>query len=290
MRRCSILFLFLLILPAPALAAEFLGKTRPPEPIKRVVSLAPNLTEIVFALGAGNLVVGVTRYDDWPPEVKKLPKVGGFIDPSIEAIVELKPDLVVCVPNPGGKQRIEVLDRLGIAVLVLPDYNLQDLYAAIKDLGKILRLESRAEGLVEEIKNKLQSLSSRASSSSFRPRVLMVYGQQPLVAAGRGSFAQELLELAGAQNAAGNIDNRYPVLSLEQILEMQPDIIIDASAGEGHGAHENALAFWKRWPQIEAVRRGKIFIFDSSLWLRTGPRLPLGLEKLLELVHPQLRR
>jgi len=98
------------------------------------------------------------------------------------------------------------------------------------------------------------------------------------------------LELAGASNAAGDIDNRYPVLSLEQILNMQPEIIIDASAGDAHGAHQNAANFWKRWPQLEAVRSGRVFVFDSTLWLRTGPRLPQGLEKLMELVHPQLKR
>ncbi len=253
----------------------------------QVVSLAPNLTEIVFALGAGDRVVGVTRFDDYPPQVNALPKVGGFLDPNLEAIMGLKPDLVLCVPNSGNKAKIITLSRLKVPVLVLPAYGLNDVYSAITTLGGVLDRKERAREIVDDMRRRARAVAARAAGRE-RPRVLLVYGHRPMVAAGPGSFADELLRLAGAENVLAASKVRYPSLPMEMVLKLAPDVIIDASSS-GSGAVmslEEVRARWQRWKVIPAVRNRRIHLFDSALWFRPGPRLVEGLERLERILHP----
>lgn len=264
----------------------FIGDTRPPENIQRLVSLAPNLTEIVFALGSGKKIVGVTRYDDYPPEVKDIPKAGGFLDPSLETILGMRPDLVVCVPNASNHGSMETLSRMGVSVLVLPAYKLSDVYVSLEILGKLLGKQSKASEIIDSMKERQRRVHLRVQGKS-RPKVLMVYGHKPLVCAGAGSFAHEILELAGARNVLASSSVRYPTVPMETIVELSPDIIIDASAS-GTGASMNpelVRKFWEKWRIVPAVRKHKVFMFDSALWFRPGPRLIEGLEKLSGLLH-----
>lgn len=269
---------------------SYLGAARPTGQIRRLISLAPNLTEIVFALGAGDRVVGVTRYDDYPNQVLSLPKVGGFLDPSLEVIVALKPDLVVCVPNSGNRKRMETLTRLKVPVLVLPAHRLSDVYAAIETLGAVLGEAERAAALTAGLRARVAAVVARAKGLD-KPRVLMVYGHNPLVVAGPGSFADELLGLAGAENVLSGDGVRYPSLPLEMVIELAPEVIIDASSsatGASVGLAE-VDRFWSRLKVVPAVKAGRVHLFDSALWFRPGPRLIQGLEKLQVLLHPSLR-
>ncbi len=266
---------------------SYLGAARPSGRIERLVSLAPNLTEIVFALGAGDRVVGVTRYDDYPSQVLSLPKVGGFLDPSLEAIVALSPDLVVCVPNSGNRKRMETLTRLKVPVLVLPAHRLADVYAAIETLGQVLGRVEQATALTSDLRTRVAAVVERAKRV-HKPRVLMVYGHNPLVVAGPGSFADELLHLAGAENVLSGDGVRYPSLPLEMVIELAPEVIIDASSsatGASVGLAE-VERFWSRLKVVPAVKAGRVHLFDSALWFRPGPRLIQGLEKLQTLLHP----
>lgn len=255
--------------------------------IRRVVSLAPNLTEMMFALGAGSLVVGVTRYDDYPPSVKRLPRVGGFIDPSVEGILALHPDLVICTPNPGGRQRLELLVRMRVPVLVLPCYNLADIMTALRWLGRVVKRRAQAERLQAAMSAGIEKIAKRVQGRA-RPRVLLLYGHRPLVAAGPGSFAHEMIEAAGGRNVLDDFPARYPVLPLEQVIRLAPDVIIDAAmSGAAASGPGTTAAFWKDFAVIPAVRRGRVYRFDSALWFRPGPRIVEGMERLARLLHPE---
>jgi iron complex transport system substrate-binding protein len=290
-RRSALLWALVLAgLPLRRSASQegpyFLGEKRPQEIPRRIVSLAPNLTEILFALGAGPLVVGVTRYDDYPPEVQGLPKVGGFVDPSVEAILALRPDLVVCVPNSGSKERMEVLARMGIPVQVLPAYGLEDVFAAVRSLGEVVGKRGIAEDIHQGLRNTIQRIQEGVKGK-VKPKVLLVYGHRPLVVAGPKSFGGSLLEIAGGENAVVS-SVPYPVVPMEEILGLNPEVIIDASMS-GRGAEMSAIEvqeFWDRWKALRAVRSGRVHLFDSSIWFRAGPRIGEGLEQLFLLLHP----
>jgi iron complex transport system substrate-binding protein len=288
---CGIGVVVLLLWTTPAWAeppAEpmYLGEARPKASVTRVVSLAPNLTEILFAISAGDRVVGVTRYDDHPPAVLKLPRVGGFLDPNLEAILGLKPDLVVCVPNSGNEKSMRTLIRLHIPVLVLPARKLEDVYAATAFLGEVLGQRVQAQEMNADMRKRAQAVASRVADR-IRPKVLIVYGHKPLVVAGPGTFADQLLGLAGGENAVTSSKVAYPTLPLEMVIEMAPEVIIDASMS-GTGAEmrrDEVRDFWKRFRVVPAVRKEKVHLFDSALWFRPGPRLIEGLEHLADLLH-----
>jgi iron complex transport system substrate-binding protein len=241
-----------LLLAAPAGAQpagpKYLGDARPDGPPGRIVSLAPSLTEILFAIGAGDRVVGVTTYDDFPEAVRSLPRVGGFIDPSVEAILGLKPHIIVCVPNSGGRGRMEALARMGVPVLVLPSYSLEDVFTSISTLGKLTGREDAAAGLVRGMRVRIRRVRDRTRNLD-RPGVLLIYGHKPIVAAGAGSFADRLLEMAGGRNILETSRVRYPTVPLEEVLRLEPDVIIDASSS-GTGAEMTAgevRETWSRW-------------------------------------------
>jgi iron complex transport system substrate-binding protein len=286
-----VLVLLFLITGAPESEQPyFLDDAAPKTSVQRVVSLAPSITEMLFALDLGERVVGATRFDDFPAEVKKLPVVGGYIDPSIEAIVALKPDLVVCVRNPGGRDRLEVLLRLGIPVLVMPEQRLQDIFVNIRFLGKLFNKEPAAESITNAIIQCIQKVEV-AVKGSETPLVLLVYGHKPLIAAGPGSFGDEMLRLAGGKNAVGDAVMHYPNLPMEEVIRLMPEVVIDASMS-GSGAEfsaPEAKGFWSIWQVLPAVKNHRVYIFDSALWFRPGPRIAEGIEHLARLLHPTIK-
>jgi len=266
---------------------EYLKGKEPQGVPKRVVSLAPNLTEIMFAIGAGERVVGVTTYDDYPEAVKQLPRVGGFIDPSVEAILALEPDLVVCTPNPGGRNRMDALSRMGVPILVLPSYGMRDIFTVIKTLGELFGKKDSARELVDSMKKRIVNVAELIQGVR-RPRVLLVYGHRPIMAAGPGSFGDGMLKLAGGENVLKDSKMRYPNVPMEEIIRLMPEVIIDASSS-GTGAEMTRAEVgkvWGRWKVLPAVKNHRIHIFDSALWFRPGPRVALGLEKLFSILHP----
>jgi iron complex transport system substrate-binding protein len=289
MRRLAFLIVFLIcpLVWAQPKGPEFLHGKKPKGVPKRVVSLAPNLTEIMFAIGAGERVVGVTTYDDYPEEVKQLPRVGGFIDPSVEAILALEPDLVICTPNPGGRNRMDALSRMGVPILVLPSYGMKDIFTVIEDLGDLFEKEESARVLVASMKKRIVRVAELVQNVR-RPRVLLVYGHRPIMAAGPGSFGDGMLKLAGGENVLKDSKMRYPNVPMEEIIRLMPEVIIDASSS-GTGAEmtrEEVEKVWGRWKVLPAVKNRRIHIFDSALWFRPGPRVALGLEKLFSILHP----
>ena len=289
MRRLAFFITFLVCSAAWAQprGPEYLKGKKPAGVPRRVVSLAPNLTEIIFAIGAGERVVGVTNYDDYPGEVKRLPKVGGFIDPSVEAILALEPDLVVCTPNPGGRNRMDALSRMGVPILVLPSYGMKDIFTVIKTLGDLFRRQESARELIGSMKKRIVRVAELVQGVR-RPKVLLIYGHRPILAAGPGSFGDSMLKLAGGENVLKDSKLRYPTVPMEEIIRRMPEVIVDASSS-GTGAEmtrEEVRKVWGRWKVLPAVKNRRVHIFDSALWFRPGPRVALGLEKLFSILHP----
>jgi iron complex transport system substrate-binding protein len=256
---------------------RFLGP-KPPEKVKRVVTLAPSLTETVMALGAGSTLVGVSSFDE-AKEVAGLPRVGGFVNPSIERVAGLKPDLVLVQPNPGNQRAVETMAELGVPVLLLPLHSITDTREALRAVGKALGKEKEAEALVQRIES-TRTRIREAAKGRKAPRVLLVYGFEPLVVAGPGSFADELLRDAGAINVAADTSSAYAVISLEHAVGVRPEVVVDASdvdVGKDKVAELPVLS-QARWVEL-----------PSLALLQPGPSMGRGLEELFELLYPPMK-
>jgi iron complex transport system substrate-binding protein len=244
--------------------------------VRRVVTLAPSLTDVVLALGAGERLVGVSRFDE-RPEVARLQRVGGFVDPSVEAVIALHPDLVLAQPGPGNRRAIETMAGLGAPVLLLPLGTVADVLAAERAVGKALGRAEQGESLARALESTRARIRERARAE--RPvRVLLVYGFDPLVVAGPGGFADELLADAGALNVASDAASPYPVYSVEHALKRRPELILDAAA---------SMAGKDRLRELPGLREARWALLSDQSLLHPGPALGRGLEELFRLLHPE---
>lgn len=254
--------------------APFTLGPKPPPVVRTVVTLAPSLTETVIALGAGSRLVGVSRFDELP-EVAALPRVGGFTDPSVEAVLALKPDLVLVQPAPGNRAPVEKMAELGTPVLALPMHTLAEVTVALRAAGRALGVAERGEALAAEIEAKRAQVREKGRALAH-PRVLFVYELSPLIVAGPGSFADELLADAGAVNAAEGADKPYTTYSAETALRLRPDIVIDAT---------HATGTLEPLRSLEGLKQARWIRLTSQDLRHPGPRLAHGLEALFTLVH-----
>lgn len=269
----------LLLLSALAVGCR---EPAPATPGRRIVSLAPNVTEMLFRVGAGPEVVGVTRYCERPPEAKALPKIGGFADPNLEAILALRPDLVVAPENPVSGPVVARLSALGISTLVVRADDLGGIDAALQAIGTAVGRGEAGALAAAELRAGLEAAAQPVPAGAG-PRVLFVYGHRPLVAAGPGTFADELIRRAGARNAAAEARVAYPKYALEDVLRLAPEVILDASMGEEGG--QDARAFWGRWPEVPAVASGRVFRAEHPGLVQPGVRVAEGLSWLVDTLH-----
>ncbi len=242
------------------------------------MTLAPSLTETVLALGAGNTLVGVSRFDELP-EVAKLPRVGGFVDPSLEAVLAAKPQLVLVQPAPGNRAVVEKLAELGVSVLALPLHRVEQVERALGEVGAALGRPKEAAALVRELQQTRARIRAQAAGKP-RLKVLLLYGFEPLVVAGPSSFAAELLADAGAVNLASEAKAAYPVYSAEALVQQRPDVLIYSPTMAAGGERLRAL------PALKGVRWVAL---PSQDLLHPGPHLARGLEELFRLLHPEAR-
>jgi iron complex transport system substrate-binding protein len=280
LRPASLLLLVALGLSGLAHAADthrgprFIGPKREGK-VRRVVTLAPSLTEMVLAMGAGSTLVGVSRFDE-DKAVAKLPRVGGFVDPSVEAVIALEPDLLIVQPGPGNQRPVERMAELGVPVLLLPLHTVADTLAALRAVGQALGREKEAEALISRIEA-TRTRVREAAKKLPTPRVLLVYGWEPLVVAGPGSFADELLRDAGAVNVAADAGSAYPVYSVERVVRARPDVVVDAAHVDSGKEKFRGLGGLAEARWVEA---------PSQALLQPGPSLGRGLEELFGLLHP----
>ncbi|MFZ5471246.1 MAG: ABC transporter substrate-binding protein [Myxococcota bacterium] len=270
--------LLLSALPANALdSPTYLGPA-PPKEVRRVITLAPSLSEVVVALGATERLVGVSRFDELP-QVAPLPRVGGFIDPSVEKVVSLRPDLVLVQPAPGNEAPVRKMAELGVPVLALPMHSVASTCTALREVGRALGLSGRAEKLVQALEETRAQVRARAAKLPQR-KVLFVVEFSPLVVAGPGSFADELLADAGATNAAADARSPFTVYSVESALKAKPDVVVD-------GAHQSQGA--QKLRALPGLAKARWVKLPSQDLLHPGPSLGRGLWELFFLLHPETK-
>jgi iron complex transport system substrate-binding protein len=288
-KACGLLLvaLFLSLYPCPrgALASSPVVMTddrgvsvRLAEPPRRVVSLAPNLTEIVFLLGQEEKLVGVTRYCNYPPRAAALPRIGGIVDPDVERIVAADPDLLLCTTDGNPKERVQILEEMGIPCFAVGPQNLEAIFKTIERVGALLGVPGKGLKEAGALRVRAERVSRVRRAPS--PRVLFVVSTSPVIAAGTGTFLDELVRTTGGKNAAGGFAGRYPRLSVEDLLAVTPDIIFVAAMA---GVEEFSPSV-SRWSEIPAFRNGDVVTLDGDLVTRPGPRMVTALEKVAEVL------
>lgn len=282
--------LWLQVLPPPLWAAgdlDFYNRRVVPKNYQRIISLAPNITEILFTLGLEARVIGVTQHCNYPAGALSKTRVGSYIDLNIERILSLKPDLVIATADGNEKGSVERLVGFGIPVLVTNPKNLNEVYETIETIGRKVQQTHRAEGMVRVLKIRAERIVQACSPLSH-PRVFLQINENPLITVGQDTFHNHLIQLAGGINISGQESIKYPKYSLEQVLRSRPEVILITSMERGVAA-ERKKERWQRWDQLPAVRQGRIHILDSDLLDRPSPRLIDGLEALARAIHPELR-
>ncbi|HLZ34921.1 MAG TPA: helical backbone metal receptor [Nitrospira sp.] len=254
------------------------------KPPDRVVSMAPSVTEIVYALGLQDALVAVTPFCDFPPDAQRKAQLGGT-HPSVEQILALKPDLVLVPQDFIQPDLLQTLDRVKVPVFVLQASQLEDLYGQIQTLARMFNRGKAGDELVGTIRQRVRLVKERTQSLS-RPRVLYVLNSDPLQTVGPGSFIHQLIEAAGGANIAGETSTAYPRLAMEVVQALDPEIIVfPVGASEGIPVEEQQ--HWRRWSNLSAVKRDRFVVVPSVLLDRPGPRIVEGLELLAQAIHPE---
>jgi len=255
----------------------------------RIVSLAPNLTEILFELGLGEKIAAVTSDSDYPAETAKKKKVGTFWQPNTEAIIACKPDFVITLDIEQQKAVADSLNRLGYKVLTLKRDKIEELWTAIIKIGSAAGCRQRADELVNNLKSRLNELQSKTEPVS-RTRVLWVIQPEPLRVAGRSTFINELIELAGGENAIGLTIQQYPPIGTEELITCEAQVIIQSAMDPGNIEKQQQAAelYWSKYPNLPAVKNNRIHVLYSDVVLRLGPRLPQGAETIARYLHPDI--
>ena len=288
----SILLIIAFFLTAnPVYAAKFLTdqmgrKIAIPDNPRRVVSLAPSITEIIFALEQEDRLAGVTRFSDYPEVAKKLPKVGSYVHLDLEKIVSLRPDLCVGIKDGNPKYVVNRLESLNIPVYAVNPINLKTVMKTITEIGVFLNADEKAHSVVQDMKSRIQKVKHKIAKATGRPRVFFQIGIAPIVSVGTHTFAHELIELAGGINLSKG-PTPYPRFSKEKVLSLSPEVFIITSMSR-NAIFEQVKKEWSKWPSLPAVRDQRIHLEDSNLFDRPTPRLVDGLENLARRIHPEL--
>jgi iron complex transport system substrate-binding protein len=281
--------LVLLIWLVPATKASPEGQDRQvfsSAPPQRLVSLAPSITEILYFLELGNRVVGVTSFCNYPPEVKNKPRIGTYWEFNLEAILALKPDLVLAMAHQGeGEGSLDVLRHWKIPYYVAHADTLPQLFRLIEDIARLTGTEDVARRKLPPLEARARRVEARVKGLPH-PRVLMEIDQEPLITVGHSSIQGDLIQRAGGENIANGIDQRYPMFNLEEVLKAQPEVILFTGMAEAVSLPARKK-YWGNWDMLPAVKAGRLLWVDPDLVDRPGPRLVDGLELLANFFHPQ---
>jgi len=259
---------------------------RVPAQPRRVVALAPSLTEIAFAVGGGGQLVGRTSHADYPPEAKDLAVVGTYVNLNMERIALLRPDLCLAVRDGTPFKAVQDLERLGIPVFSVDTRTLDEIVEAVRAVGNVLGRGLEADRVARGMQQDLERIRRLVAGAASRPRVLYQISANPIISCGRGTHVDQLITLAGGFNTAAGATG-YPRFGAEQALALAPDVVILSSMDREIQMSE-AIAFWRQWPQVPAVRANRIVPMNSDLLDRPSPRLIQGLEDLVLALHPEL--
>lgn len=272
---------------------------------KRIISLAPSGTEILYALGQEKNIVGVTTFCDYPPQARKKPKVGGYSGINLEMLVSKKIDLVVL--SDIHMSYTPQLDKLGIKYVVVHQDNLNDAYKSIEDIGAACGQQKHAAAIVRKIRSELAAIQAKTKGLK-RPRVVLSVSRElsdPRInmfySAGRRTFYNDLIEMAGGTNVVTSTKSMYQRVSQEGLLQLNPDVIIDIT-GERTFYHASAptnlnkifskkylINQWMSCRDINATKNKRVYVFDGTIYLRPGPRMPFILKHFAKAIHPEIK-
>lgn len=254
-----------------------------PDRVDRVISLAPNLTEIVFALGAGDSMVGNTTYCDYPVQAKSVEKVGDTLHPNLERIIALRPQVVLVSTASQLEGFTEQLKAHKIAVFVTDPHDLEGVFRSITEIGEILHKRDRAKELVESLRKRSAAVET-AVEALPRVRIFYQLSSEPLYTAGKDSFVTDLIKRAGAESVTANVPGAWPKYSAETALAAKPEAIIlptGGSMGEGNSTIADSLR------KSPAAQQGRIYKINDDHLVRPGPRAVDGLEEMAKALHPE---
>ena len=254
-------------------------------PPQRIISVAPSVTEILFALGLGERIVGVSSYCNYPPQALKKEKVGGYITPSMEKIIALRPDLVIQTADGELKTFVNRLSGLGIPVYITNPHSIPETLQAISKIGEATFSSTAAQKLVETMRGKINAVQDKVRGLP-RLRVLHALSVDPLISSGKGTFVNDLIVMAGGENIAENAKGKHPLLSMEEVMARDPQVII-LSSMLSNEPMTTQKQWWARYGEISAVRAGRIYVIQADLILRPSPRIVDGLAEVAKAIHPE---
>lgn len=259
---------------------------------ERIISMAPSVTEILFSLGLGHRVAGVTSYCDFPPQAAKITRVGGLVDPSYETIISLKPDLVILLTS--HREVRKELEKMGLKTLMTPHEKISDIHEAFILIGKACNAEQRAKACVEILSQRADAVK-QAVRGKNQVKTLICFGRDTasgqlssVYSAGKNGFYDQIIELAGGVNAYCDEKIAFPQLSAEGVIELDPDVIVDLVLSAETGKSEAEICRqWDKLHTVKAVKNRNVHVISGSHSLRPGPRYILFLEQLAEILHPE---
>jgi len=254
-------------------------------PPKRIISLAPSITEMLFAIGLDQEIAGVTEFCNYPPAALPKPKVG-YSQPNLESLVALQPDLVLAPQSFIRTDLLAKLEQLKIPFFLLNPHTVGDIFRHIQLIGRLVGHPKEANDLATTLRQQSAMITKQLTGVS-RPSLLYVLNTHPLITVGPGSFIHHLIGLAGGRNIAEGTQAPYPRMSMEEVITQNPDILL-FPVGTSEGIAQEEQDQWKRWDTLSAVKHHRLFHVHSDLLNRPGPRIIEGLQELVRLIHPDL--
>jgi len=274
--------------PSPSYreVTDELGRTiRVPQTIQRIVSLAPNLTETVYALGLQDRLVGDTDYCDFPPEAQQKPKVGGAINPSLETIASLRPDLVLVTKNLNRLETVNALDSLGIPSYATDPHTVEAIIASTEHLADLLGVPETGTAVGDAMERRIAATKDRVASLPPR-RVLFIVWTEPLISIGKDTFIADALQHAGAVSVIDSSQN-WPQINLEQVVHLQPEFLVFAEPHPDDAAHTtDKLPELPGWRVLDAVKHRRYAVISDAV-NRPAPRIASAIEDLARQLHPE---
>ncbi|MDY7038329.1 MAG: cobalamin-binding protein [Thermodesulfobacteriota bacterium] len=266
-----------------SLEREIILKEKP----ERIISLAPSLTEILYFLGLGDRVVGVSRFSDYPPEATLKPIVGSYISLNVEKIISLSPDLVIGTVDGNKPGVVSLLEQAGIEVFIVNPRNVRQVIDTIATLGRICGVHERANTLSGKLIKRVDHIRHKIGPMG-RPLVFLQINVQPIMTINRHTFHHDLIRLAGGRNMTEDEPFNYPRISLEEVISRKPEVIVISSMERG-GRFERAQMEWYKWKSIPAVKNGRVHLINSDFIDRPSPRILKGLEVMAKILHPEVK-
>lgn len=258
-----------------------------PDRPQRIVSMAPGITEILFALGLEDRIAGVTSFCDWPPRAAQKTTIGGFTNPSLEIIVSLRPDLIVATADGNRPETVRQLEKIGFPVFVTNPSNVEGILKTVMRLGDMTQTKEAASNLTQSLQTRLDRVSAHVGGKT-PPRVFFQIGMDPVISAGSGTLIDDVIRLAGGVNIAQGRAARYPRFSAEGVMAGSPDVLLFAPMATDR-EFTKIRAYWEQFPGIPAVKTGRIHPVNTDLIGRASLRIVDAVEQTARFLHPDLQ-